>query len=137
MTRRCTASTLVLAAAAATTAAGLSPLASAVSQAQEPQPNVPVQERPRPAFDPLGIRLGNFLVFPRLEVTETYNSNVFADPDDEEDDLITVVEPTVSVRSNFRATRSASTPAPTSASSSIKAMRTTRTTSARSPAGST
>lgn len=97
MIRRRTVPTLVLAAAAP----GLLVAPTAAEAQQEPDPNVPVQNRPRPEFDPLGIRAGGFLIFPRLTVAETYDSNVFAEPDEEEDDLITVIEPVVEVRSNF------------------------------------
>lgn len=69
-------------------------------QGQDPDPNVPVTERPRPAYDPLGIRAGGFLVHPGLTVSETYDDNIFADPD-EEADLITLVQPRINVRSNF------------------------------------
>ncbi len=31
---------------------------------QEPDPNVPVTARPRPDYDPLGIRAGGFLIYP-------------------------------------------------------------------------
>ena len=69
--------------------------------AQEPAPNVPVTDRARPEFDPLGIRAGGFLIFPSITVSEVYDDNVFADPDDEEDDFITLLQPRVRVASNF------------------------------------
>lgn len=68
---------------------------------QEPDPNVPITQRPRPAYDPLGIRAGSFLVFPSLTVSENYDDNVFATPDDEESDFITTLSPRVDVGSNF------------------------------------
>ncbi|HET6522264.1 MAG TPA: outer membrane beta-barrel protein, partial [Geminicoccaceae bacterium] len=96
MTRRWTASTLVL---TATAAVGL--LAPTAAGAQEPDPNVPVQDRPRPELDPLGIRAGGFLIFPEVTVAGSYNDNIFATPDDEIDDLITLVSPEISVQSQF------------------------------------
>ncbi len=75
--------------------------APGLAQAQEPSPNVPVTERPRPEFDPLGIRAGGFLVFPSITVSETFDDNVFATPDDEESDFITLIQPRVRVTSNF------------------------------------
>jgi hypothetical protein len=82
-------------------AAGLALLAPGWVHAQEPSPNVPVTQRDRPEFDPLGIRAGSFLVFPSLGVSESYDTNVFATPDDEVDDFITLLEPNVEVVSNF------------------------------------
>jgi hypothetical protein len=95
VTRLWTASTLVLTAATA----GL--LAPVPADAQEEDPNIPVQERFRPELDPLGIRAGGFLIYPSLEVAESYNDNIFAVPDDEEDDFITVLSPLVEARSQF------------------------------------
>lgn len=69
--------------------------------AQEPSPNVAVTDRGRPAYDPLGIRAGTFLVFPSLTVSENYDDNIFAEPDDETSDFITLLEPRVDIVSNF------------------------------------
>lgn len=49
-----------------------------------PQPGEPavvgktVTDRPRPEIDPLGIRFGQFFLFPRAEIDEGYNDNLFA-----------------------------------------------------------
>jgi len=69
-------------------------------QSQDPDPNVPVTARPRPAYDALGIRAGGFLVHPGLTVSERYDDNIFAEPDEEED-FITFVSPRIDVESNF------------------------------------
>src|SRR5438876_9205404 len=37
-----------------------------------------VAQRPRPELDPLGLRFGNWFLFPRIELDEVYNDNVFA-----------------------------------------------------------
>jgi hypothetical protein len=71
------------------------------AHAQEPDPNVSVASRPRPAYDPLGIRAGGFLIFPSMTVGSSYNSNVFATNDDEKDDFIFNFLPQVDIRSNF------------------------------------
>src|SRR5687768_2552491 len=76
-------------------------LPAAQAQAQEPQRGESVFERARPDYDALGMRAGGFMVFPRVEVGEAYNDNIFADDDDEEDDFITVVRPEVDVESNW------------------------------------
>jgi hypothetical protein len=69
--------------------------------AQEPDPNVPVTARPRPDYDPLGIRAGGFLIYPSTSVSSSYNDNILATNDDEEDDFIFVMSPQIAVRSNF------------------------------------
>lgn len=79
-------------------------LASVVAQgahSQEPDPNVPVTARPRPDFDPLGIRAGGFLIFPSVTVASSYDSNIFATKNDTKDDFIFNFLPGVEIRSNF------------------------------------
>lgn len=71
------------------------------AHSQEPDPNVPVTARPRPDFDPLGIRAGGFLIYPSVTVGSSYDSNVFATKDDTEDDFIFNFLPRILVRSNF------------------------------------
>ena len=44
-----------------------------------PDPNITVQNRPGPDYDPLGIRAGSFLIFPQLTWAAPTTSNVFAD----------------------------------------------------------
>ena len=68
---------------------------------QEPDPNVPVTGRPRPDYDPLGIRAGGFLIFPSFTVNGDYNDNIFADDENEESDFVFTYSPRVEVRSNF------------------------------------
>jgi hypothetical protein len=67
----------------------------ALAQAQPVDPNVTVTQRPRPDYDPLGIRAGSFLVFPELGVNGVYSDNVGFDEDDEESDFALVVQPSV------------------------------------------
>src|SRR5262249_8172714 len=44
-----------------------------------PRPVAPRTPQEQPSgFDPLGLRVGNFFWFPRAELDEAYNSNVFA-----------------------------------------------------------
>lgn len=71
------------------------------AHSQEPDPNVPVTARPRPDFDPLGIRAGGFLIFPSVTVDGEYNDNIFATDDNEEEDFIVTFRPRIAVRSNF------------------------------------
>ncbi len=60
-----------------------------------------VTERPRPEYDPLGLRLGSFFLYPKLEADELYNDNVFATKTNTKDDFVTVVSPTLDLRSNW------------------------------------
>jgi hypothetical protein len=71
------------------------------AEGQEPNPNVPVTARPRPDFDPLGIRAGGFLLYPSVTVDGSYNDNIFATDDDEESDFIFTFSPQITARSNF------------------------------------
>jgi hypothetical protein len=60
-----------------------------------------VLDRPRPELDPLGVRAGSFLVFPQVETGVTYETNVFARPNNEDGDFIFVVAPEIVARSDF------------------------------------
>jgi len=78
--------------------AGLFFLAVA-AQAQER--GVPVYEKSRPDYDPLGIRAGAFTIRPDLTLGLEYNDNIYATDSSEESDWITTVAPEVDVRSNW------------------------------------
>jgi hypothetical protein len=71
------------------------------AEGQEPDPNVPVTSRARPDYDPLGIRAGGFLIYPSVSVGATYDDNVFATNNNEQDDFIFTVSPRIAARSNF------------------------------------
>ncbi|HEX6958804.1 MAG TPA: outer membrane beta-barrel protein [Ferrovibrio sp.] len=60
-----------------------------------------VMERPRPDYDPIGIRLGGFMLLPGLTVGESYNSNIFATENNTQDDFITTIQPSANLRSNW------------------------------------
>ncbi len=59
-----------------------------------------VTERPRPDLDPLGMRVGAFTINPKIEISAEYNDNIFAENTGEVDDLITVVHPSLAVKSD-------------------------------------
>jgi hypothetical protein len=61
-----------------------------------------VVDRTRPEYDPLGIRLGDFFLFPRFEVDESFNDNIFASNVGEQSDFITALAPSFDLRSNYR-----------------------------------
>jgi hypothetical protein len=60
-----------------------------------------VMGRPRPDYDPLGIRMGGFLLFPSLAVRQLYTSNVYATDKNTIDDFVTILEPSVDLRSDW------------------------------------
>jgi hypothetical protein len=60
-----------------------------------------VLERPRPELEPLGIRAGSFLIYPRIEAASVYDDNVFATENDTESDVLFQVRPDVTVQSDF------------------------------------
>lgn len=67
----------------------------------EPDPNIAVQDRPRPDYDPLGIRARSFFLFPSITVEGGYDDNVFTDDNDEQDDFFTTITPELDLRSNW------------------------------------
>lgn len=75
-------------------------LLPALAVAQEAR-NDSVLTRPRPEIDPLGVRAGSFLIFPRLSVGAEYDDNIFAEEDDEEDDFIFTVTPRIAAESQW------------------------------------
>ena len=60
-----------------------------------------VLTRPRPELDPLNIRLGGFTLSPKLEVTETYDSNIFSVELAETEDYIATISPSLRLNSNW------------------------------------
>lgn len=66
-------------------------------------PQRPGQVQPGPGenYDPPGIRLGGFRLYPTLELVEMYNDNVFATTNGRVGKFITVVNPRVDLRSNW------------------------------------
>jgi len=64
-------------------------------------PGQTVTSRPRPEFDPTGLRFGDFFWFPRAELDESYNSNIFATTTSPSADLITALAPSFDLLSNF------------------------------------
>jgi len=60
-----------------------------------------VLSRPHPDYDPLGVRAGSFIVFPRLDLAELYDSNVFSIPSGVKSDFYTDIAPDVVVNSDW------------------------------------
>ena len=67
----------------------------------EISPGQTVLDRPRPEYDALGVPVGGFLLFPALSIRQEFNSNVFATQRGTISDLITVLEPSFALRSNW------------------------------------
>lgn len=84
-----------------TTALTTTGTAWAQQDLEEPDPNVTVQDRPRPDYDPLGIRAGTFLVFPSLSLEGGYDDNVYAESNDEDDDFFATLRPEIDARSDW------------------------------------
>jgi len=64
-----------------------------VSQAPTSSAGQTVINRARPEFDPLGFRFGDYYLFPRAELDESYNSNIFATTTGATYDLLTALSP--------------------------------------------
>ncbi len=62
--------------------------------------NISVVERARPDFDPIGLRVGSFEVFPALEAGAAYTTNVALSAN-EKSDVGILVNPRVSARSDW------------------------------------
>ena len=58
-------------------------------------------QRSRPDFDPVGVRLGGFFLYPGLGLSERYNSNVFFTQSNPEGDFLTVMSPSLNLKSNW------------------------------------
>lgn len=82
----------------AAAAAGLYCLGSgALAQTVQPPPG-PV-DRARPEFEPVGGRIGSFILYPRLHAEIAYNDNVLADPSGGRGDFILTAAPGIKVNS--------------------------------------
>lgn len=60
-----------------------------------------VTSRKRPEYDPLGVRLGGFFLYPQAEITEYYRDNIFYRDGNEESDFVTILSPELLLKSNW------------------------------------
>lgn len=58
-------------------------------------------QTPDESYEPLGIRTGSFLLFPKAELKEQYNDNVFATETNTRDDFITTLSPGLKLNSDW------------------------------------
>lgn len=63
--------------------------------------NLSVAERPRPDYDPLGIRLGGFVLFPRLDLSVAATDNAFVTASDRKEDVFGRFAPSAELRSDW------------------------------------
>ena len=70
-------------------------------QVDDPRRGDTVLGRARPQYDPLGQRIGAFVLLPELVLQEQYESNIFFTDDNEEDDFITRIMPRLTLRSDW------------------------------------
>lgn len=93
--------TKLLAAAAMSLAAGSALAQQDLRNADEIVRGDTVLSRPRPDYDPVGIRLGSFFLYPDATVAETWNSNIFATQSNDKNDFITALTPRLKLKSNW------------------------------------
>lgn len=78
-----------------------SPESGAERSAPEPGPGDTVKSRPRPEYDPAGVHLGGFFLYPKMSATEIYRDNIFYTENNTTDDFITVLSPELDLKSNW------------------------------------
>ena len=71
------------------------------NQGGEPDPDVPIQERERPDYAPLGIHARDFFIYPSVDLSEFYDTNVFATKNKTKSDFATLLEPKITAASDF------------------------------------
>jgi hypothetical protein len=97
---------LTVCAAAAAMALPARPVLAQVQGGPEaPEASTPerqdVLQRGRPDYDPLGLRAGGFLIFPTADVTESYDSNVYALQTGVKGDFYSTLSPTIQATSDW------------------------------------
>ena len=58
--------------------------------------------RPRPDYDAVGIRVGSFFWYPTFEFSPTWDTNIFSSTNNRKSDLVMILSPEISFRSNWR-----------------------------------
>ncbi|WP_448189907.1 outer membrane beta-barrel protein [Azospirillum sp. sgz301742] len=71
------------------------------ASAQELERGETVLQRRRPEVEQLGVRAGSFLILPRIEAGESYNSNTFLTENRAKGDWTFVTRPSLDIRSDF------------------------------------
>lgn len=68
---------------------------------EDTERGVTVRSRPRPEYDPIGLRLGSFVVRPSLRLDTVFDDNVLASGRRQESDVVIRTTPQVDVRSDW------------------------------------
>jgi hypothetical protein len=76
-------------------------LGCGVSAASDPLAGVPVAARSFPKLEPIGLRVGQFMIYPSLEKEVGYTSNVFQTTDNEKSDRILTLTPSIEATASF------------------------------------
>lgn len=69
--------------------------------AQEIPRGETVKSRPKPELDPAGIRMGGFLLYPKVSVSEALDDNIMSAASNEKSDYITVFGANTSLKSDW------------------------------------
>ncbi|MBB6251928.1 outer membrane beta-barrel protein [Nitrospirillum iridis] len=88
----------MLAAAGLTLTGGLAIPANAQT---DTSPDDTVATRQHPDYDPVGIRMGGFILYPSVTLEEVYDSNIYATQGNDTSDLITVLQPKLELKSDW------------------------------------
>jgi hypothetical protein len=64
-------------------------------------PDQGVAERSAEGYDPVGMPVGSFRFFPKVDVVEEYNDNIYKSDNEESDDFITMIKPKLDLRSDW------------------------------------
>jgi len=74
---------------------------SLASMAQEIDASQSVQDRPRPDYDPVGMRIGSLELDAGLGIGAAYSDNIYAASRDEKEDFVTELEPSIRVSNDW------------------------------------
>jgi hypothetical protein len=80
---------------------GSGPLVPGAEAASTAEEDLPVMSRPRPEFDPIGIPVSSFLLFPQLAVDGSYDTNVLRTPTNDTSDYFFTFAPTFRMTSQW------------------------------------
>ncbi|WP_417796299.1 outer membrane beta-barrel protein [Terasakiella pusilla] len=68
---------------------------------EQPANEAKVNDKKAQEYNPKGVNLGAFTLFPKVVVEEKYNSNIYKEQSGKESDWITDIEPSLSLRSGW------------------------------------
>ncbi len=74
--------------------------ASGVATGTEDKQGQGVSNRPKPDYDPVGIRAGSFLIYPKSKISEYYDDNIYGSSK-KTGDFVNVISPNLDVLSNW------------------------------------